>query len=333
VEIRWLDPATPDRRDVGGAIAVLEAARVADRQPGLIPTVTGFAGAMRVGWEGDPPVAAVAFDSDSDRRVRGVLELTLPPWDNRTQGLAEITVDPLWRRRGIGRALYAAAVERVRSARRSVLIVEAARGSIGEQFLIAMGLEVEPADQHRLQDVTALDWDVLNEVYADAEAHGGDYEIREIPPEAPDDMLAELIAVISAINDAPVDVRHAEPDQYPPERIRAYEAGEAALGRTGYRLVAVHAPTGVFAGYTAIGVDRERPWCAWQYATTVRAEHRGHRLGLLLKIAMMRLLLQREPALRTVSTWNSPDNAHMIAINELLGYRLIADWVAGVATV
>jgi GNAT superfamily N-acetyltransferase len=332
VEIRWLDPATPDRRDVGGAVAVLEAARVADGHPGLTPTVTSFAGAMRTGWEGDPPLVAVAVDGDGGRRVCGVLELTLAPWDNRTQGIAEITVDPLSRRRGIGRALYAAAVGRMRAVGRSVLILEAPGGSAGERFLDALGLDVQPGEQLRHQDVTALDWSTLDEMYVDAAAQAADYEIREVPPEAPNDMMADLIAVISAINDAPADVRHAERDQYPPERIRAYEAGEEAIGRIGYRLVAVHRPTGVFAGYTGVGVDAERPWYATQYITSVRAEHRGHRLGVLLKIAMLRLLRDREPALRTVSTWNSPDNAHMIAVNETLGYRLIGDWVTGLTT-
>lgn len=340
MEIRWLDPATPDRRDVGGAVAVLAAARVADGWPGLTPTVTGFAGAMRTGWEGDPPLVAVAFDDElggdgdsSSRRVYGLVELTLPPWDNRDQGVVEITVDPLRRRRGIGRALHAVAVRRMRAAGRSVLIAEARNGSAGERFLSALGLDIEPGEQLRHQDVTALDWAVLDEMYADALRVAADYEIREVPPEAPDDMLPALIGVISAINDAPADVRHAEPDQYPPERIRAYEAGEAAIGRIGYRLVAVHGPTGVFAGYTGVGVDAERPWYATQYITSVRAEHRGHRLGLLLKIAMMRLLREREPALRTVSTWNSPDNVHMIAVNETLGYRLVGDWVTGVARI
>jgi GNAT superfamily N-acetyltransferase len=334
VKILWLDPATPDRRDIGGAVAVLEAARIADGLPGLTPTVSGFAGAMRTGWEGDPPLVAVALDGggiDGDRRVRGVLELTLPPWDNRDQGIAEITVDPRSRRRGIGRALYAAAVERMRSVGRPKLILEAPAGSAGELFLDALGLDIEPGEQLRLLDVAALDWAALDETYADALARAAEYEVREVPPEAPDDMMSQLIAVISVINDAPADVRHAEPDQYPPERIRAYEAGDAGIGRIGYRLVAVHVPTGVFAGYTGVGVDAERPWYATQYITSVRAEHRGHRLGLLLKIAMLRLLRDREPALRTVSTWNSPDNAHMIAVNEAVGYRLAGDWVIAMA--
>jgi GNAT superfamily N-acetyltransferase len=330
MEIRWLDPDVPDRRDVGGAVAVLDAARVADDRPGVTLTVTGFAGMMRAGWEGDPPLIAVAIEG---HRVVGVLDLTLPPWDNTMLGVADITVDPLHRRRGIATALYAAAADRIRSAGRTTIVCDAPVGSDGARFLDAIGMAPEPGEQHRIQDVTSLDWMALDRLHADARAHSVDYEVREIPPEAPDDMLSELITVISAINDAPADARHPEPDRYPPERIRAYEAGETALGRVGYRIVAVHVPTGHFVGFTSVGVDAERPWYASQYQTTVLAQHRGHRLGILLKIEMLRLLRDREPALRAVSTWNSRDNAHMIAVNEAVGYRLVADWCTGTATV
>jgi GNAT superfamily N-acetyltransferase len=303
---------------------------VAESQPGLTLTVSGFHGMMRAGWEGDPPLVAVAIVR---HRVVGVLDLTLPPWDNLTLGVADICVDPAYRRLGIGRALYETAVVRVREAGRTTVIADARIGSAGEKFLVAMGLTPEPGEQHRIQDVVSLDWEVLDRAYADAKAHATDYELREISTPAPDDTLDELTAVISSINDAPVDVRHAEPDRVQPARIRANEAGEAALGRVAYRIVAVHVPTGRFAGYTAVGVDVERPWCASQYATTVIAAHRGHRLGLLLKIEMLRLLRDREPALREISTWNSRHNAHMIAVNEALGYRLVADLCSATATV
>jgi GNAT superfamily N-acetyltransferase len=338
MRIQWLDPLTPDRRHVGGIVAVLEAARVADGRPGLTPTVAGYMGGLRSGYESDPPLVAVALDERNSGRgpdgpVRGVAELTLPPWDNTSLGLVEITVDPRARRRGIGRALYAAAVERIRSAGRTEVVADALRNSAGERFLGALGLAVEPADQQREQDVAAIDWTDLDAVYGDALVRAAGYEIREIPPVAPDELLGELIAVISAINDAPVDPRHAEPERYPPERIRAYEEGCDALGRTGYRLVTVHAASGEFAGYTGMAVDTERPWYGYQYVTSVRSGHRGHRLGLLLKIAMLRLLREREPALRTVGTWNSAENAHMIAVNERLGYRLVAEAVTGVGRV
>jgi RimJ/RimL family protein N-acetyltransferase len=54
-------------------------------------------------------------------------------------------------------------------------------------------------------------------------------------------------------------------------------------------------------------------------------EHRGHRLGLFLKIAMLRWLAEQEPQLRYLETWNAASNAHMIRVNEILGYQHIAE--------
>ena len=50
--------------------------------------------------------------------------------------------------------------------------------------------------------------------------------------------------------------------------------------------------------------------------------HRGHRLGLLLKIDMMRWLAEAEPQVEVIETWNNVDNDFMIKVNEALGYRL-----------
>ena len=53
--------------------------------------------------------------------------------------------------------------------------------------------------------------------------------------------------------------------------------------------------------------------------------HRGHRLGLVLKIAMLYWLREEEPQLRIVDTWNAASNAHMIRVNEMLGYQVMAE--------
>ena len=54
--------------------------------------------------------------------------------------------------------------------------------------------------------------------------------------------------------------------------------------------------------------------------TAVDPAHRGHRLGLLIKVDMLELLAGREPQVRFVQTWNGETNAHMVAINEALGF-------------
>ena len=70
-------------------------------------------------------------------------------------------------------------------------------------------------------------------------------------------------------------------------------------------------------------MDPDDPGWGFQVFTVVRREHRGHRLGLLLKVAMMELLAQTEPQVRRLITSNTETNEHMIAINTRLGYRVL----------
>src|SRR5699024_5037425 len=61
----------------------------------------------------------------------------------------------------------------------------------------------------------------------------------------------------------------------------------------------------------------------WQENTLVMPDHRGHRLGLALKVATHRQLRERAPQLRSLVTWNSHVNPWMIEINEKLGYEIV----------
>ena len=47
-----------------------------------------------------------------------------------------------------------------------------------------------------------------------------------------------------------------------------------------------------------------------------RGRHRGHRLGMLVKLAGLQELAARSPRTRFISTWNAQENAPMIAVND-----------------
>ena len=111
---------------------------------------------------------------------------------------------------------------------------------------------------------------------------------------------------------------------YTPERVRAFEAAQRGSGHRLYRMVARERDTGTLVGITALAVDEERPWYGVQLDTSVVRAHRGHRLGLLLKASMLERLAEHEPQLRTVDTWNAVSNDHMIVVNELLGFQVVA---------
>ena len=44
------------------------------------------------------------------------------------------------------------------------------------------------------------------------------------------------------------------------------------------------------------------------------------------KVANLRRLVDEHPEIRTVVTWNAESNAHMLAINDVLGFRPHSRW-------
>jgi hypothetical protein len=96
----------------------------------------------------------------------------------------------------------------------------------------------------------------------------------------------------------------------------------ASRGDCAYRVIARHRTTGEVGGHTMVVTQPRQPQFGFQADTAVARHHRGHRLGLLLKIDMMRWLAVAEPQLKIIETWNNVDNTFMINVNEALGYRL-----------
>ena len=75
-------------------------------------------------------------------------------------------------------------------------------------------------------------------------------------------------------------------------------------------------------------MDPADPGWGFQELTVVARADRGHRLGLLMKVAMLELLAEREPGLARIITGNADANRHMIAINDALGFTVLDRWPA-----
>jgi RimJ/RimL family protein N-acetyltransferase len=134
-----------------------------------------------------------------------------------------------------------------------------------------------------------------------------------------------VATVINARADAPLNPDE-EPEQVDAKRLRDGEALDEIQQTLGYSVLARHDQTGEIAGMTRIVVDPNRPTWGFQQLTAVRREHRGHRLGLLVKVAMMDWLAEAEPQIEHIITGNADINDHMIAINADLGYRVLDRW-------
>lgn len=62
-------------------------------------------------------------------------------------------------------------------------------------------------------------------------------------------------------------------------------------------------------------------WFTGQADTIVEPVHRGHRLGMLIKLANLKLARTQRPELRVIDTCNADSNPYMVRINEAIGFR------------
>ena len=103
--------------------------------------------------------------------------------------------------------------------------------------------------------------------------------------------------------------------------LREREALLAKQGRVMISTLAI-SPQGEVVAYNDLVIPRDDLPQVYQWGTLVRREHRGHRLGMAVKARGLKELQSRIGPDRTrVSTCNAEQNAHMVAINERLGFR------------
>jgi GNAT superfamily N-acetyltransferase len=245
----------------------------------------------------------------------GVARIWLLGHENRHTAQAQIMVVPAHRRRGIGRALLHAVVERLDAAGRRTVTAEVPEGTDGVGFVEALGFTCALRSPRSLLTLADVDRDRIAALAA--APHPG-YEILCWLDEVPEEMLGPYAAAKRAMNEAPKGELDALPVLYDTERIRARVAAQHVRGNRTYRLVAVHQQTGKVAGLTELLWIRIYPTRGDQGDTCVVPAHRGHGLGVWMKAA--------EPDMVDVQTWNAEDNAHMIAVNDVIGYRRDGIW-------
>ncbi len=316
MDIRPLDP---DDLATMKQVVDLENATEAHDAPWRHPmTLRSLDAEIRWAWDLEPGRHVVAHDGDT-MVAHGILELS--ERDNLDLAWFGLSVPPDLRRRGFGTAMLRHLEDEARAAGRSKAGAYTWDGSPGADFAAAHRYPRRFQSVNRRQHLDEVSLDKVRELYDDAAAAAADYELVLVEGRTPPDMLDTMVDMVAAINDAPLDDLEIEDEVFSADRIAAYETAQLNAGLRLHRYLARHRTTGELAGNTVVAVEEERPHIAHQQDTSVVASHRGHRLGLLLKTAMLLHLADKEPQVHTIDTFNAESNDHMIAVNEDLGYR------------
>ena len=316
-------PVLPDDRDaVAAAVDLLNAAREVD-DPDAVPyDVHTFRGYLRYGWDLNPG-HRLLFVPEGESAPVGLLDVEVPVRDNRHLVWGELTVLPSRRRQGLGSQLMTELVRRTREAGRSTVWAGGPKDAPSTAgFLEHHGFRYASHDARRRQVLADVDRAELERLRREALPAAADYDLERLVPPQSDELLGEIAVVAEAINDAPMGELTFEREVIDLQRMRDVEEARVGRGERHYRVVARHRVSGELAGHTVMTVEPSRPRWGGQGDTAVARQHRGHRLGLLLKTEMLRWLAEVEPQLEEIETWNQADNDPMIRVNEAMGYRL-----------
>ena len=321
VRIERFDPAY----DEGAARALhkiyAEGAPVDD--PGLPPkSPRVFRGFLDQGWTAEPHETWLA--SAGGKAVGGYI-LELPDRENLDRASVMVMVSLARRRAGFGTGLLRHAAARARVQGRAMLTGFTRDGSPGDGFARAVGAAEDLAEITRTLDVGEIPPGRLAELRASTKAAAAGYAIVDWAGPAPDEYLDQVARLNEAMGDAPRGPGEEE-QSWDAARVRAVGERAVTQGLRHYSVAACDEVTGELAGLTELSVDQADPVWGHQELTVVTRAHRGHRLGLLLKVAMLELLAEREAELRWIITGNAASNTHMIAINDALAYRVFSQW-------
>lgn len=258
--------------------------------------------------------------------------LDLPLLDNLDRATLVVHTHPEARRRGYGRAMARHVEQEARERGRTVVVTESAwsasgaadgRGHAGPELARSLGYELALTDVKRMLDLPVPDA-LLDELAAEAAPHHEAYTLRAWVGPVPDDLVDSWARLASTlITEAPMGELEVEAEHVDAATIREDDAVVAKQGRTKYNAVALDA-SGEVVAYTDIARTVHESDRAYQWGTLVHPDHRGHRLGLAVKVANLRLLQSDTTDAHRLVTYNADVNAHMIAVNERLGFVPVA---------
>lgn len=258
----------------------------------------------------------------------GSASLALPLKDNTRVAHLAVSVPPAHRRRGLGsRALALLEGEAAADARTTIQASTSwpyalgpdGVGSPGREFARHSGYTLALGDVMSRLDLP-LDERALAMHETEAAASGAGYDVRSWVGRVPDELIEQWAILDASLEtEAPTGEKDIETQKPDVDSIRESDDLIERQRRISFGTIAL-APDDSAAAYSQLVVSTD-DGNAYQWGTLVRSRDRGHRLGLAVKVANLRMLSRTAPEVGAVYTHNAESNAHMLAVNTLLGFR------------
>ena len=331
-------PDSIDSPEAADFIGVAEVRRTveAEQRGGTAESAT--AAELLPNWKDETaPMSGLVGKVGSRVAARGALALPL----EADECWAAVAVLPEFRGRGIGSALYERLERMARAAGRRIIQNQTSfvarvggedvpapngfgsvpRDLASTRFLQRFGFSLEQVGRLSVLQLP-MDAHSFSSRLASATHASVGYRTVTWQGRTPEGWLDDiaLLRTRSSTEEPNAGIQQTE-DVWTAERVRSVDDLQATSPRILLTTVALHEASGRLAGYTELDVPPEADRPVEQAHTLVLREHRGHRLGTLLKLVNLRELAARFPGRRLVETMNAEENRHMLDVNDALGFE------------
>ncbi|MGF6821261.1 GNAT superfamily N-acetyltransferase [Microbacterium sp. ZKA21] len=187
------------------------------------------------------------------------------------------------------------------------------------------GCTLEQVERNSAFDLTGPMDEVRRRLDESIAAAGADYRLVEWTVPTPDALLDGYAWALSRMStDVPSGALAVDEETWDADRVRRREERLIEGGQTMSVTAVQHVPTGRLAAFNELVIGAERTEVTHQFCTLVLREHRGHRLGMLVKCANLLRWPDIAPYSPRVSTFNAEENRPMLDINEQIGFTPVS---------
>jgi GNAT superfamily N-acetyltransferase len=273
----------------------------------------------------DPERGLTLLGAIDGREMVGAGLLTRTLKDNLHTAMAFAYVRPDRTREGIGRRLVeeleVVAAGDGRTTIQSEAYLPPGGTGAAEAFARAMGYDV--ASRESIKELALADYRARRDALAESAPVPDGYRLITFDTVCPEEHLASFGRLLGMLmSEVPLGELDLEASEWTVDRIRDAEQRQVSVGRHVHTAMAI-AADGSVAGVSDLRVDDSDGAHGQVGITIVDPAHRGHRLGLALKLATHDLAASTYPGLVSVDTSNAEVNSWMNAVNDALGYRTI----------
>lgn len=154
-----------------------------------------------------------------------------------------------------------------------------------------------------------------------ASAAGPEYRVHTWTDRTPDVWLDGVALLHTRMStDAPSGDMAEPEDVWTADRVRQSEEQLADGPHTMLTVAVEHVPSTTLAGFSQLKVPHDASRAVMQWDTLVLREHRGHRLGWLLKVVGIETVERDFPGRPSIITFNAEENRPMLDVNEAVGF-------------